>query len=132
MRGHSGPRKTIHPDIRMTNSTQPGHDSKVRSSGAVYADLQRKIEWNERAGRSEATVWTESSGHVSLIVEETVRYWRWDAYGWLGVRLGGGEAGTRAAAKRQAVYWWGSLTIADRLDDEREKRNLLRRRGIAE
>ena len=116
----------------MTKPSQPGHDSKVRSSGAIYVDLQRKIEWKEEAGRSEATVWTESSGHVSLIVEKTVRGWRWDSYGWLGVRLGGGEAGTRTAAKRQAVYWWGSLTIADRQDEDREKRNLHRRRGMVE
>ena len=98
----------------MTISTQPERDTKVRSSGVAYPDLERKIIWRDEDDLSEADVWSRSSGAVMLVVERKGVGWQWQIFGWLGVLLTSGHGHSRAAAKKAAVRWWGTMTVADR------------------
>ena len=84
-------------------------------SGANFPDLAQKIRWDDQPARSLATVHSESSGFVALVVERVQSGWRWIAYGWLGVTLSReSNYGTREQAKKSCVTWWGQMTAADR------------------
>ena len=98
----------------MTISTQPDADTKVRSSGVAYPDLERKIQWRDDADLSEADVWSRSSGAVMLVVERKGPSWHWQIFGWLGVLLTSGHSHSRDEGKKAAVRWWGTMTVADR------------------
>ena len=84
-------------------------------SGVHFPDLAQKIIWDDQPARSLASVHSESSGYVTLVVERVRSGWRWIAYGWLGITLSRESAvPTREQAKRQSVTWWGQMTAADR------------------
>ena len=84
--------------------------------GESFPGLEHRVEWLDRADRSQAAVHTASSGDVLLVVQQVGRGWRWHALGWLGITAGRGNRsfGSRDEAKRAVVQWWGEMSVADR------------------
>ena len=96
-------------------------------TGVTYTDLMLTIKWTDERTRSEAEVHTMSSGYVALVATRVRGGWRWMAYGWLGVCLWRGQNfyRRRQEAKRAAVTWWGSKTIADRTEQKGGRSGIL-------
>ena len=98
----------------MPISKPPEHAIGVRLTGVDYPHLERAISWRDEGTRSEANVWSESSGAVLLLVARRGAVWEWKIFGWLGVLLTSGVVESLAAGKKAAVRWWGTMTMADR------------------